>query len=204
MAYSIEEEQEINQLKDWWKENGKTIIVAFILGVGGMFGWRYWQAHQAEQIAQASAQYDALIYSAQQDEQAKKANIEQFVQANSKTAYAVFALLDEAKKATEKQDFVAAEVNLNQALTQSQDEVLTSIVALRLSAVQFQLGQLDHALTTLNQVKGASFNARKAILTGDIQVSKGDKVAAKNNFEQAQQSGSQLEQHMAKMQLNNR
>ena len=203
MAYSIEEEQEINQLKDWWKENGKTIIVAFILGVGGMFGWRYWQAHQAEQIAQASAQYDALIYSAQQDEQAKKANIEQFVQANSKTAYAVFALLDEAKKATEKQDFAAAEANLNQALTQSQDEVLTSIVALRLSAVQFQLGQLDNALTTLNQVKGESFNARKAILTGDIQVAKGDKVSAKNSFEQAQQSGSQLEQQMAKMKLNN-
>ena len=203
MAYSIEEEQEINQLKDWWKENGKTIIVAFILGVGGMFGWRYWQAHQAEQIAQASAQYDALIYSAQQNEQAKKANIEQFVQANSKTAYAVFALLDEAKKATEKQDFAAAEVNLNQALTQSQDEVLTSIVALRLSAVQFQLGQLDNALTTLNQVKGESFDARKAILTGDIQVAKGDKVAAKNSFEQAQQSGSQLEQQVAKMKLNN-
>ena len=203
MAYSIEEEQEINQLKDWWKENGKTIIVAFILGVGGMFGWRYWQAHQAEQIAQASAQYDALIYSAQQDEQAKKANIEQFVQANSKTTYAVFALLDEAKKATEKQNFAAAEVNLNQALTQSQDEVLTSIIALRLSAVQFQLGQLDNALTTLNQVKGESFNARKAILTGDIQVAKGDKVAAKNSFQQAQQSGSQLEQQMAKIKLNN-
>lgn len=203
MAYSIEEEQEINQLKEWWKENGKTIIVAFILGVGGMFGWRYWQAHQAEQIAQASAQYDALINSVQQDEQAKKANIEQFVQANSKTAYAVFALLDEAKKATEKQDFSAAEANLNQALTQSQDEVLTSIIALRLSAVQFQLGQLDNALTTLNQVKGESFNARKAILTGDIQVAKGDKVAAKNSFEQAQQIGSQLEQQMAKMKLNN-
>ena len=203
MAYSIEEEQEINQLKEWWKENGKTIIVAFILGVGGMCGWRYWQSHQAEQIAQASAQYDTLINSVQQDEQAKKANIEQFVQANSKTAYAVFALLDEAKKATEKQDFSAAEVNLNQALTQSQDEVLTSIVALRLSAVQFQLGQLDNALTTLNQVKGESFNARKAILTGDIQVAKGDKVAAKNSFEQAQQSGSQLEQQMAKMKLNN-
>lgn len=203
MAYSIEEEQEINQLKDWWKENGKTIIVAFILGVGGMFGWRYWQSHQAEQIAQASAQYDTLINSVQQDEQAKKANIEQFVQANSKTAYAVFALLDEVKKATEKQDFSAAEANLNQALTQSQDEVLTSIVALRLSAVQFQLGQLDNALTTLNQVKGESFNARKAILTGDIQVAKGDKVAAKNSFEQAQQSGSQLEQQMAKMKLNN-
>ena len=26
MAYTIEEEQELNQLKEWWKDNGKTII----------------------------------------------------------------------------------------------------------------------------------------------------------------------------------
>ena len=36
MAYTIEEEQELNQLKEWWKDNGKSIIAAFILGVGGM------------------------------------------------------------------------------------------------------------------------------------------------------------------------
>ena len=45
MAYTIEEEQELNQLKEWWKDNGKTIIAAFILGVGGMLGWRYWQSY---------------------------------------------------------------------------------------------------------------------------------------------------------------
>ncbi len=41
-----------------------------------------------------------------------------------------------------------AEANLNQALTQSQDEVLTSIVALRLSAVQLQFNQLNNTSTT--------------------------------------------------------
>ncbi len=45
--------------------------------------------------------------------------------------------------------------------------------------MQFQLDKLDNALSTLNQVKGESFNARKAILTGDIQIAKGDKVVAK-------------------------
>ena len=203
MAYSIEEEQELNQLKDWWKENGKTIIVAFILGVGGMFGWRYWQAHQANQIAQASAEYDALIYSAQQDSAAQQAKLNEFVQANSKTSYAVFALLDEAKNAVVKQDFAGAEAALQQALTQSQDEVLSSLAAVRLSAVQFQLGQFDAALTSLNQVKSASFNARKALLAGDIQLAKGDKVAAKTSFEQVLQTGSSLEQQSAQMKLNN-
>ncbi|OOF89225.1 hypothetical protein BKG94_01115 [Rodentibacter ratti] len=203
MAYSIEEEQEINQLKEWWKENGKTIIVAFILGVGGMFGWRYWQTYQANQIAEASAGYDALIYAAEQDSTAQKAKLAEFVQANSKTSYAVFALFDEAKNAVEKQDFAGAEVALQQVLTQSQDELLTSLSALRLSSVQFQLGQLDNALSTLEKVKSAGFNARKTLLAGDIQLAKGDVAAAKNSFEQVLQTGSQLEQQAAQMKLNN-
>ena len=41
----------------------------------------------------------------------------------------------------------------------------------------------------------------KLFLTGDIQIVKGDKVAAKNSFEQAQQSGSQLEQQVAKNEI---
>ncbi|MDC2825294.1 YfgM family protein [Rodentibacter pneumotropicus] len=203
MAYSIEEEQEINQLKEWWKENGKTIIVAFILGVAGVFGWRYWQTYQANQIAEASAGYDALVYAAEQDPAAQKAKLTEFVQANSKTSYAVFALFDEAKNAVAKQDFASAEVALQQVLTQSQDDLLTSLAALRLSAVQFQLGQLDSALSTLEQVKSAGFNARKILLVGDIQLAKGDTVVAKNSFEQVLQTGSSLEQQMAQMKLNN-
>ena len=160
MAYSIEEEQEINQLKDWWKENGKAIIVAFVLGVGGMFGWRYWQVYQTNQII-------------------------------------------EAKNAVARQDFIAASTALEQALAQSQDEILTSLAAVRLSAVQFQSGQLDNALSTLNQVKSASFNARKALLSGDIQLAKGDQAAAKSSFEQALQNGSPLERQAAQMKLNN-
>ena len=203
MAYSIEEEQEINQLKDWWKENGKAIIVAFVLGVGGMFGWRYWQVYQTNQIIEASAGYEALVYGAEQNSAAQKVKLTEFVQANSKTSYAVFALLNEAKNAVARQDFIAASTALEQALAQSQDEILTSLAAVRLSAVQFQSGQLDNALSTLNQVKSASFNARKALLSGDIQLAKGDQAAAKSSFEQALQNGSLLERQAAQMKLNN-
>ncbi|OOF55294.1 YfgM family protein [Rodentibacter genomosp. 2] len=203
MAYSVEEEQEINQLKEWWKENGKTIIVAFILGVSGMLGWRYWQTYQTNQIAEASAGYDSLIYAAEQDPAAQKTKLAEFVQANSKTSYAVFALFDEAKNAVARQDFASAEVALQQVLTQSQDDLLTSLAALRLSAVQFQLGQLDSALSTLAQVKSTGFNARKALLTGNIQLAKGDINAAKSSFEQALQIGIPLEQQAAQMKLNN-
>lgn len=197
MAYSIEEEQELNQLKDWWKENAKVVILAFVLGIAGVLGWRFWQSHQVNQIVQASEQYDALAYSSQQDK------VAQFVQANSKTSYAVFALLDEAKSAVEKQDFAAAENALKQALEQSQDEVLTNLAALRLGEVQFQLGQFDMALSSLSQVKAAGFSARKMLLTADIQLAKGDNNAAKAELEEVVKVGSPLEQQMAQMKLNN-
>lgn len=197
MAYSIEEEQELNQLKDWWKENAKVVILAFVLGIAGVLGWRFWQSHQVNQIVQASEQYDALAYSSQQDK------VAQFVQANSKTSYAVFALLDEAKSAMEKQDFASAENALKQALEQSQDEVLTNLAALRLGEVQFQLGQFDMALSSLSQVKAAGFSTRKMLLTADIQLAKGDNNAAKAELEEVVKVGSPLEQQMAQMKLNN-
>lgn len=197
MAYSIEEEQELNQLKDWWKENAKVVILAFVLGIAGVLGWRFWQSHQVNQIVQASEQYDALAYSSQQDK------VAQFVQANSKTSYAVFALLDEAKSAVEKQDFASAENALKQALEQSQDEVLTNLAALRLGEVQFQLGQFDMALSSLSQVKAAGFSTRKMLLTADIQLAKGDNNAAKAELEEVVKVGSPLEQQMAQMKLNN-
>ena len=31
MAYTIEEEQELNQLKEWWKDNGNTLLPLLFL-----------------------------------------------------------------------------------------------------------------------------------------------------------------------------
>lgn len=196
MAYSIEEEQELNQLKDWWKENAKAIILAFVLGVGGVLGWRFWQSHQVNQVMQAAEGYEALVGSAEQNK------ITQFVEENSKTSYAVFALLDEAKNAVNKQDFTVAENALKLALEQSTDETLTSITALRLAAVQLQLNQFDMAISTLSQVKDAGFTSRKELLMGDILVAKGDKAGAKSNYEEVIKTGTPFEQQMAQLKLN--
>ncbi len=101
MAYTAEEEQELNEIKTWWKENYKTLIASVIIAFGGVFGWNYWQSHQLNKIQQTSAQYEQALYSTA-DFASKSAQIEQFVQANSKTSYAVLALLEKAKVEVEK------------------------------------------------------------------------------------------------------
>ena len=129
--------------------------------------------------------------------------MEQFVQAHDKTSYAVFALLDEAKGLVAEKDYARAEQSLQQALNQSQDEVLSALASLRLGALQLQLGKLDAALNTLSAVKAEAFIARKALLEGDIQLAKSDSAAAKSAFELAVQKGTPAEQQLARMKLNN-
>ncbi|MCK3658625.1 hypothetical protein A4G18_07860 [Pasteurellaceae bacterium Pebbles2] len=203
MAYTSLEEQEINEIKSWWKENYKSLIVAVILGAGGVFGWRFWQDHQATKAQEMSAQYDQIIYAASNDTAAKNAQIDQFVQANGKTAYTVLALLDKAKSAVEKQDFSSAETALKDAVAQAPDDILASIAAIRLAEIQLQQKQFDQALSTINGIKDTSWNARKALLTGEVQLAKGDTAAAKQNFEQVLKEGSALEQQAAQVRLNN-
>ena len=203
MAYTIEEEQELNELKEWWKENGKLVILAFVVGIAGVVGWRFWQNYQVNQIMAASSDYSELARSATADGKAAHAQVEQFVQAHDKTSYAVFALLDEAKGLVAEKDYARAEQSLQQALNQSQDEVLSALASLRLGALQLQLGKLDAALNTLSAVKAEAFIARKALLEGDIQLAKSDSAAAKSAFELAVQKGTPAEQQLARMKLNN-
>lgn len=198
MAYTIEEEQELNELKAWWKENYKTVILALVLGVGSVAGWNFWKSHQVTKTYELSAQYEQLIY--RESEQGK---VEAFLKDGAKTTYAALLLLDQAKKSVEQQDFVKAEVQLKEALTQSSDEILSSVAALRLATVQFQQNQLDTALQTLEQVKNTHWSSAKTLLKGDIQLAQGDKDAAKQSYEQALKEATPLEQQWIQVRLNN-
>ncbi|MFZ7157825.1 YfgM family protein [Avibacterium gallinarum] len=202
MAYSIEEEQELNELKTWWKENGKLVVAIFVLTLAGVFGWRYWQSHQIAQNQQRSAQYEQLVSQFQADK-SNMGSVEQFAQSNDKTAYAVFALLDAASISVQKQDFTQAENLLKQALANADDDILRSVSALRLAAVQFQKQQFDNALASLDQVKGDAWNSAAFLLKGDIQLANGDKESAKASFEQGLKNASPVETDLIQVRLNN-
>ncbi|MBN6075927.1 YfgM family protein [Aggregatibacter actinomycetemcomitans] len=203
MAYTIEEEQELSAIKAWWNENYKFIIVCFVIAFGGVFGWNYWQSHQIQKIHNASTEYEQALFNYQKDPKAQAEQFDQFIKNNEKTSYAVLALLDKAKIAVENKDFPLAEEALKQAMAQSNDDILSSVSALRLASVQFQLGQLDLALESLKLVKEQAWNSAKNLLAGDIQLAKGDKEAAKRSYQQAQENAGALEQQLIQVRLNN-
>ncbi|WP_410687609.1 YfgM family protein [Avibacterium paragallinarum] len=203
MAYTIEEEQELNEIKNWWKENGKMVIAIFVLAFAGVFGWRYWQSHQIAQSQQRSLQYEQIVQQFQEDK-GKIQDIEQFVQNNSKTAYAVFTLLDAAAVSVQNQDFSQAENLLKQALLNSDDDILQSLVSLRLALVQFQLKKFNDSMQTLNSIKSnSSWDSSVLLLKGDIQFALGEKEEAKTTFQEGLKKADSTMIESFRVRLNN-
>lgn len=201
MAYTSEEENEIEQVKEFWRDNYKTIVGAAVIGLAGAWGWNFWQSHQIAQNQQASVIYENIINTT--DVQAKNNQLAEFIKAHEQNSYAVFALLDQAKNAVQQQDFVAAETALKQAVSCAQDNNLLAISALRLALVQYQKKSYDESLESLKLVKVGGLNSAKFLLTGDIQLAKGKLDDAKESYQQALNGASPAEQQWLQIRLNN-
>ena len=57
--YDTEEEQ-LEAIKRWWRENGVGVILGVVVGLGALAGWKGWTWYQNEQAMAASAIYDEV------------------------------------------------------------------------------------------------------------------------------------------------
>jgi len=57
--YQSEKEQ-IEQFRAWWGEYGNYIVIGVVLGVLGLFGWKYTSDSRLDEQRAASAQYETL------------------------------------------------------------------------------------------------------------------------------------------------
>lgn len=197
------EEQQFEDAKSWFKENGTPILLAICVACAASFGWTFWQNHQAEKAASTSASYQATMESYLQDPAKNTPLAEKFVADNNGSNYASFTQLELAKQAAEKGDYATAKTLLNKTLQSSQDATLQIVTRFRLAAVDFQLKNYDEALTTLGQIQDKGWELRKQLLTGDILAAKGDTVAAKSAYEQAKVNANEQDKVLIDLRINN-
>ncbi|WP_413699670.1 tetratricopeptide repeat protein [Psychromonas sp. KJ10-10] len=178
--------QQVDAIKQWWKDNGNTLVIGAVVGLAGLWGWRFYNDSVIEGQEQASQAYTTMLAKFEaQGEDADTVAVESFIAENDSSNYAVLASLLLAKEAVAKGDFALAKTQLIQVQSQNSYEPLKPIINLRLARVEMELGQLDEALATLENVTEEGFYAKAEQVKGSIYLQKNDLDVARTAFQTA-------------------
>lgn len=202
-VYKTEEEQ-VEAIKKWWQENGKSIIAGVVIGITAIFGWRAYDSHMVVQSEQASVLYEQMIVAARtSDDENILVYANRIINDYKSSSYAVFASLMLAKVAAETGELEQAETHLRWVLKNSSQVEFEHIARLRLARVLIARDKLELATETLNVSKPGDFVARYAELRGDIYVKQGKSDEAIKAYEKslANTKGSGDSQSVLQMKL---
>lgn len=179
------EEQQVEAIKSWWKENGKSIIAGLVIGFVGLFGWRYYNDYVRGQREVAAAEFQTVQSAISVDHEKAFGKAASFVDAHKKDVYGDLAGLMLAAEAVKVKQYDLAAEQLRRVSTDSKDEELKSVAALRLARVLIEQKKADDALKVLNSVSGASYKGMVAEIQGDAYVALNKNNEARTSYEQA-------------------
>jgi predicted negative regulator of RcsB-dependent stress response len=185
-AYRTEEEQ-VEAIKAWWRENGRSAVLGVALGLGAIFGWRGWQAYETTRAEAASALYEEMLEAARggKADAAVKAG-ERLAAEHAGTPYAAFAGLTLAGLAVEAKDLDTAAARLREALERNDSPALTLEIRLRLARVLSAKQEFDAALALLDAPAAeGGYGTSFAELRGDIELARGNPDAARDAYQKA-------------------
>jgi|TARA_R110000772_G_scaffold46687_2_gene106517 predicted negative regulator of RcsB-dependent stress response len=185
------EEEQVEAIKRWWQENGKSTVFGIALALAIVFGWKGWQGHVKDQGAEASAIFDNLMIAdaAVQRDGTSRNTAEHLANTlkdqYGNLSYGQFAALYKAKYAVQDGEYDAAASELEWVLDQGPEPVLMAQTQLRLAQVRFALDDYAAALALLEDVASSGYAAQAAELRGDILFAQGDKPGALSAYQQA-------------------
>jgi len=178
------DEEQIERLRDWWSEHGRTVIAGVVLGLAGLAGWQGWTAWQDNRAASAAAAFAQLEQMSTSGEGDVVERAQAVATAHDGTSYTALAWLIGASAAVEKNDLDTAVAYLEQARASAETTQLVATVDLRLARVLWAQGKHQDALDRLAKPP-AGFEGLFAELRGDVLADRGDLVAARKAYEQA-------------------
>ncbi len=180
------EQQQIESLKKWWRENGKAASAGVVIGLAVVFAGWSWRDHNKSQVEAASAEYQQLIEELEQDKQdAALQRAARIHEQYARTPYAVLAALALGKAKLEQGDTAAAQQHLQWALDNAAQPELEHITRLRLARVMLERDEKSAALKLIEPVKSEAFAAQYEELRGDIYLALNQPVAARAGYQRA-------------------
>jgi len=186
--YEKTEEEQVEAIKKWWRDNGMTVFVGLAIGVGLLIGWRWWQTHTEQQAQQASMTYESMLSELQQNKITQAEDIGSALLKNhSNSSYAILGALHLAHQDLVEKDIESSHARLQWVIEQDSSlSQLTHIARLRKAKLFLSQEKFTEAKNLLDAVTASEdFQAAYAELRGDIAVAEGQIEAAKTAYQDA-------------------
>ncbi|MEZ0232461.1 MAG: tetratricopeptide repeat protein [Methylophilaceae bacterium] len=185
MALDLEEQEQFDAFKSWWKANGRIVSIAVTVLILGLVGYKSWDYYQHEQSSQASIKYDALTMIDPKDTKAIQTASGELIENYASTPYAGRAALTVAKANYDANDIKSAKSQLQWAAQHAKEVQVQALANLQLAAILLEEKSYDEALKTLSEKHDEGFDGLFADLKGDVLIAQGKKDEAKAAYQEA-------------------
>jgi predicted negative regulator of RcsB-dependent stress response len=182
----LQEQEQVDAIKNWWAENGKWVLAALIVAVLGYVGIQFWKSYQVKQSEGASKLYSEVEKQLGSGDpkrlnDAVAALVDQF----GRSAFAPRAQLLAAQTNLQLQDVARAKTQLQWVVDHANESGLQATASLKLASILLDEKNYEAALRLLNGVPAEAFKGLFADLKGDVLFAQGKLPEAKAAYQQA-------------------
>ena len=185
-ALDLEEQEQLDQIKHFWKQYGNLISWVLIVILGSYAAWNGYQYWQRDRSAKAAVLFDEVERAATAGDVARvERSLSDMKDKFGSTHYAHQAALLAAKTLQAKDKADAARAALKWVSEAAPDPAYRDIARLRLSALLMDAGSNEEALAQLSAPFTPAMAGLAADLRGDILKAKGQNAEALSAYQSA-------------------
>ena len=182
----LEEQEQLDELKHFWKRWGDLITWLMIVVLGGYAAWMAWQSYSTKQAAQAAALYDTVERSAIGGDIALlDRSVTDIKDKFASTTYAQQAALLAARVYNDKDRKADAKAQLTWVVDKASDEGYQALARLRLASLLIEDKAYDDARKQLTAKTPEAFAPLMADRLGDLAMLQSQSAEAVQHYKNA-------------------
>jgi predicted negative regulator of RcsB-dependent stress response len=185
MAYDLEEQEQLDEFKAWWKKNGKLATNLILAVLVAYAAWQFYGYFQNKKAVEASGLYQTLVVLDSTKTAEIKAQSAKLMEDFSGTPYAGRAAVFAAKANFAANDSKSAKAQLEWAIKNAKENAVKAIASLQLAEILYDEKSYDEANKVLAAISDTGFEGLKANLQGDVLLAQGKQAEAKKSYQTA-------------------
>ncbi len=187
MSSKDTEKEQLAQIKTWIYENGLSITLGIIVGLGGVYGWKAWEEHRIVNSRKISTNlYDIIRVLDSSGPDTAEAKVRSLLSGMSDGLYADIARLLLARSLVEQGKLKDAAQPLAEMIDRGEASILVPIARVRLARIYIEMSRFDEAGALLAEQPPTAYAALYEEVQGDIHYAQGNIQLARESYLRAQ------------------